>query len=348
MRSFLTTTLALLSTAGFAHAQCDDFFESFEANAIGDPVTAIPGWTGNAGASVQVGTGLNFSQVLRVDTATGSTANAVRPMVAPFSTSFGLSCDAKAAGTCAIRLVCGGSTIGGIDFNAMPGFAASIDDMGMVNLAGTTAALIPDFAPVVITGVAGGTISASYNGVLLGTYPWPASCTALSEIQFTADLPGISALEVDDVCVGLPPVATMPTMNCSTIPNSTGLPTGLAITGSDVASANNVTLHMNNMPPAAVGYFLNGTAQGLIPMPGSSMGNLCIASVGRFLGPGQVGPADANGMLSVTIDLTAFARPTGPVTVVAGQTWFFQGWHRDTVGGAPTSNFSDALSVLFM
>ena len=32
---------------------------------------------------------------------------------------------------------------------------------------------------------------------------------------------------------------------------------------------------------------------------------------------------------------------------LAGETWYYQFWHRDVVGGAPTSNFSEGLQVDF-
>ena len=38
---------------------------------------------------------------------------------------------------------------------------------------------------------------------------------------------------------------------------------------------------------------------------------------------------------------------TGLVAVVPGQTWFFQAWHRDTVAGQSTSNFTDAVEMTF-
>ena len=46
---------------------------------------------------------------------------------------------------------------------------------------------------------------------------------------------------------------------------------------------------------------------------------------------------------------TAFYDGTamGLVAVMPGDTWNFQAWHRDFVGGSVTSNFSDGLSVDF-
>ena len=37
----------------------------------------------------------------------------------------------------------------------------------------------------------------------------------------------------------------------------------------------------------------------------------------------------------------------GLVAVQPGETWSFQAWYRDTVGGSATSNFSDGLEITF-
>ena len=57
---------------------------------------------------------------------------------------------------------------------------------------------------------------------------------------------------------------------------------------------------------------------------------------------------DQDGAATQVVDLTAI--PTnlfGPTAALPGDTYYFQYWHRDAVGGAPTSNLSSALSVLF-
>ncbi len=65
--------------------------------------------------------------------------------------------------------------------------------------------------------------------------------------------------------------------------------------------------------------------------------------IGRFRKQGQ--KSGPGGNFTIQVDLTSIpANP--PHTVVAGETWNFQAWFRDNVGG-PTSNFTDAVSVLF-
>jgi hypothetical protein len=47
------------------------------------------------------------------------------------------------------------------------------------------------------------------------------------------------------------------------------------------------------------------------------------------------------------LDLTQHPTPTGFVSVVAGESWSFQAWYRDSIGGVATSNFTDGLEVDF-
>ena len=51
------------------------------------------------------------------------------------------------------------------------------------------------------------------------------------------------------------------------------------------------------------------------------------------------------GTADVVVDVSDLPQPTGNVAAMAGETWNFQAWFRDFVGGAPTSNFSDAWQI---
>ena len=64
------------------------------------------------------------------------------------------------------------------------------------------------------------------------------------------------------------------------------------------------------------------------------------------VGPAQFPTANGDGFLSITLDLTALPQPMGPVAPAPGSFWFFQVWYRDTQGGVPTSNFTDALAIV--
>ena len=132
---------------------------------------------------------------------------------------------------------------------------------------------------------------------------------------------------------------------CSpSVPNSSSESGRIQATGSLTASDNDLTLTAWQLPPDKSGYFLVSQTQGFVATPPGSQGNLCLGgTIGRYAkliqdsGPG--------GTFSIQVDLTAI--PTHPPSsVMAGDTWNFQAWFRDTNPGA-TSNFTDALSITF-
>ena len=135
----------------------------------------------------------------------------------------------------------------------------------------------------------------------------------------------------------------------ATTPNSTGQLGTLAASGSAVASDNNFTLVASNLPDGQFGFFVASRTQGFIANPNSSQGNLCmLGNIARFRDPGQLGMI-MNGAFSRQLPLDDFPEPPSfMVQVMAGDTWNFQLWHRDTVPGVgPTSNFTGGLEVLF-
>ncbi|MFT7679579.1 MAG: hypothetical protein ACI8QC_003583 [Planctomycetota bacterium] len=83
--------------------------------------------------------------------------------------------------------------------------------------------------------------------------------------------------------------------------------------GSPFAQDNDLVLTAYELPPNQSGFFLN---------------------------------SGAGGELGLALDLANTLTPSGPVAVLAGETWNFQCWYRDNNPG-PTSNFSDAVSVTF-
>ncbi len=144
--------------------------------------------------------------------------------------------------------------------------------------------------------------------------------------------------------------------------NSTGSPTILAgAFGSGVGSG----LHLECIDgvPNEFGYILVGPeATAGIPV---SDGRLCLmgtatAQVYRYnLGgtdSNSIGQFDANGVLqnqgsTSTVgsgfDVPATVPALFPISILPGQTWHFQVWHRDTPSASGASNFSNGLSVTF-
>ena len=107
-----------------------------------------------------------------------------------------------------------------------------------------------------------------------------------------------------------------------------------------------MTLRASSLPQNAFGFFLVSDTQGFTANPGGSQGDLCLGgSIGRYVGPGQIQSSGSTGTFSLEIDLGALPTPTGSVSAMPGETWNFQAWHRDSVGGSAVSNFTGAVAV---
>lgn len=127
---------------------------------------------------------------------------------------------------------------------------------------------------------------------------------------------------------------------CESLPNSTGLVGGMVASGSAVAADNTLTLTAFDLPANEMGYVVNSMTLGMIP---ARQGILCIdAGFGRH--NAQTGNSGTDGVIITPIDLTALPRSsTPPVAAMAGETWYFQLWHRD----GSDSNFTDAVGITF-
>ncbi|MEL6714792.1 MAG: hypothetical protein AAFP86_13505, partial [Planctomycetota bacterium] len=135
---------------------------------------------------------------------------------------------------------------------------------------------------------------------------------------------------------------------CTAVPNSTGVPGVMSAMGSNSVAANNVELRASSLPQGQFGIFVVSMTQGLTTNVPNNVGNLCLGgTIGRYQDLSQIFATGASGTGSLAIDLTAV--PAGPVLVATmpGDTLNFQAWHRDVVGGAATSNFTNGLEILF-
>ncbi len=135
---------------------------------------------------------------------------------------------------------------------------------------------------------------------------------------------------------------------CSANVNSTGQSGTISAIGTGRVSDNDLRLVAERLPALSFGFFITSRFQGLTPNPGGSSGNLCLtSSIGRYVGPGQIQNTGIAGAFALTLDLTQTPQPSGLVAVTPGQTWNFQAWFRDSVGGTATSNFTDGVRVVF-
>lgn len=131
---------------------------------------------------------------------------------------------------------------------------------------------------------------------------------------------------------------------CTAVPNSSGAPASITARGTTSAAANDITLRGSQLPLSSFGFFLNSRTQGLTPGAGGSTGTLCLGgSIGRF--DNDIVNSGSQGEFEVAIDLTSIPQPTGAVAALSGQTWYFQAWFRDSVGGMTTSNLTNGLEI---
>lgn len=140
---------------------------------------------------------------------------------------------------------------------------------------------------------------------------------------------------------------TFGTNYCMTAPNSSGLTGTMSGMGSTTAAANSLTLIASGLPNNQFGIFVTSRMQGFVPMAGgTSNGNLCLSGIlGRFSMSGQILNAGSNGEFSLAVDTAMIPEGGSFRTIMAGDTWNFQAWHRDGVGLG--SNFTDGLEITF-
>jgi len=147
------------------------------------------------------------------------------------------------------------------------------------------------------------------------------------------------AKRIDGDGVGAPLFAPAPA-------NTPGVGGFLLVAGRPERSFDNLSLFAQLLPANQSVLFLASQSSGFTPNPGGSEGDLCIGgAIGRFNAPGQIRRSRSNGVAYLQIDLDELPQPSGIATAAAGETWYFQAWYRDIVGGANASNFTSAVAV---
>ncbi|MEO0660701.1 MAG: hypothetical protein AAFZ87_04115 [Planctomycetota bacterium] len=132
----------------------------------------------------------------------------------------------------------------------------------------------------------------------------------------------------------------------ATVPNSSGSTGRLTALGDGSASADDVVLYADRLPPGQTTLFLNSRTPGSTPLGGGAA--LCLGgSINRYVGTGELNASNDLGIAWLRLSLPT--TPDGAITspVLAGETWYHQAWHRDVVGGAQTSNLTDAVAVTY-
>ncbi|MDF1836909.1 MAG: hypothetical protein P1V35_03490 [Planctomycetota bacterium] len=173
-------------------------------------------------------------------------------------------------------------------------------------------------------------------------------------------MPGVSARFISLVSGGTDP-------NVSTFcdpgnANSTGSSAVLAgTTGTGIGSG--LHLEVTSGVPGQLAYMLVGNeatagiavSNGQFCLVGTSTAQFFrynvagtdMNSIGGFDASGTMINASGTSTTGFGFDVPTTIPDSVPIAIMAGDTWHFQTWYRDTPAGAGTSNFSNGLSVIF-
>jgi hypothetical protein len=133
---------------------------------------------------------------------------------------------------------------------------------------------------------------------------------------------------------------------CGSLANSSGRPARLTAHGSPFLSEAEVTLWGRDLPPFSAALFITSETAGFTAHPAGSFGNLCLsAPIGRYVH--DVANSGPYGEAVLEIDPLSLPSPTGAMIPMTGETWRFQLWFRDNLGGQIGSHFSDAVAITF-
>ncbi len=130
---------------------------------------------------------------------------------------------------------------------------------------------------------------------------------------------------------------------CAAMPNSTAQRCDLSWSGTTSLYAKNLVLRATGGIPDGPGMFLAGGTMQSLPF---GNGLLCVgAPLERFDPPLSF---DSTGSTSHAVDFASPPLGSGPLTVLPGDTRYFQLWYRDPLGVPDVHNLSDALALTFV
>lgn len=137
--------------------------------------------------------------------------------------------------------------------------------------------------------------------------------------------------------------ASQPAQYCQSTVNTSGSAGTMTHTGSPSFTAGDLALVANDVPANQFLLFILSDTPDFSPGFSGSQGNLCVGGsivrLNNFLqNSGAAGQA--------TLPIPYGSLPPGTVLEI-GETWYFQAWFRDTVGGVATSNTTGGLQVTF-
>ncbi|MEO0661730.1 MAG: hypothetical protein AAFZ87_09350, partial [Planctomycetota bacterium] len=132
---------------------------------------------------------------------------------------------------------------------------------------------------------------------------------------------------------------------CDGTVNSTGDRGFMRLEGTRDVGSNKVAVG-EAIPPGQFCLLLSGAGTGAVPMLGGGQGTLCLGgTLGRY--NDQLAAADSQGVVTFTINPANIPTASSFVTALPGDFYQWQIWHRDVAGAGPTSNLTNAVSILF-
>lgn len=134
---------------------------------------------------------------------------------------------------------------------------------------------------------------------------------------------------------------------CTAAANSTGHYGTIRAFGEANISSTEFRLEATQIPSGVFGIFVAGASilpDDITPHPG-----LCLTGdIGRLNAPSQIVLSDSAGLASLNVSVSAIPLSNSVTSVMAGETWFFQLWHRESPGASNSSfGLTRALSIRF-
>jgi len=332
------------STATASAQLCEVVNDTFAGVADFTDLNTVGGWT-TAGSMM---TGQVVSEVAEIGIG-GLAADATRSLPGTLPASYRITFDLVANADATIELTCAGVVAPGQTAQVMIDTSMGLIISTRPGASPGSAPLVPgNSAPLEFAVDTAGFTRISYDGAVIDDAPFVAPtgpCSSAVGIRFSVPAAvGVSpVLTVDNVCVG----QFAGPQYCTANNNSTGVPSAIVAIGTGSLGQDDVVLQMSSMPNNSFGFFITSMTQGFVANPAGSQGNLCLSgAIGRYVGSGQIQNSMGTGMISLPISWSMIPQPTMTVSGMVGETWNFQGWHRDSVMGMATSNFSNGVSVL--
>ena len=174
---------------------------------------------------------------------------------------------------------------------------------------------------------------------------WEGGLTSSDDglLAFTYDLSGIGGRNVRAAAFEGHDTPAIGTQYCSANRNSNQINGWLALYGGNEAGDGHVGLAYD-LPVGQFALMVCSQTAASVNHPGGSEGRLCVGGdIGRLTSSMAV--VLPSGRALFILDSSQLANSSGRVAAQAGETWHFQAWHRDVVGGNNTSNFTNAVRV---